>query len=192
MKMRRRTVLIAVSLLLLLNACSAGADESRQTDEQKAQVVSTPQLENVTVVCEDFSIRLKEFHMIKSENDIMNDSTNIYEFIDSTSIDSFSLGFDIGFHASNKEVSKRDSFLVLIFDYNPDGIIVSQRDSVIPEMSITATDNKGEKVILLHNSMDEKYIQLDNPIGAIVFKLFEDTESIEFNINGTLYVLYLT
>lgn len=39
--------------------------------------------------------------------------------------------------------------------YNSDKKIISQRNSVIPKMDISAVDNKGDDVILVNNSMAE-------------------------------------
>ena len=43
----------------------------------------------------------------------------------------------------------------------------------------------------IDNSIDGKYIQVDNPIGVFVFKIFGDTETVDFMFDGNAYELEL-
>ncbi|WMM26026.1 hypothetical protein RBU61_04955 [Tissierella sp. MB52-C2] len=187
--MNKKFILLIVTLIFLLTACTNSSSDNEQ-DNQKVQS-STPLLEDTIVELEDFSFQLLDYYLVKSENDAVKDSVAIYEKISKTTVDSTKLGFDIGFHGSNSEVSKRDGYLLLTLNYNPNKNNTSQRDSVIPKMDISAVDNEGDDLILLHNSMDDKYIQVEDPIGILVFKIFGDIETIDFVFDGNMYKLEL-
>lgn len=184
----KASTLLLIILLFLLTACSGGNDN---ISNEKEEDQSIPLLKDTVVEAGDFSFKVLEYYLIKSENDAIKDSVNIYEKINNTTVDSTQLGFDIGFQGSKAEVSKRDSYLLLTLDYNPDKNEILQRDSVIPKMNIKAVDNEDDNVILLHNSMDNKYIQVENPIGVLVFKIFGDAEEVNFKFNGEKYLLKL-
>lgn len=184
----KASTLLLIILLFLLTACSGGNDN---ISNEKEEDQSIPLLKDTVVEAGDFSFKVLEHYLIKSENDAIKDSVNIYEKINNTTVDSTKLGFDIGFQGSKSEVSKRDSYLLVVLDYNPDKKEISQRDSVIPKMSIKAVDNEDDNLILLHNSMDDKYIQVENPIGILVFKIFGDAEEVNFKFNDDKYLLKL-
>ena len=57
-------------------------------------------------------------------------------------------------------------------------------------MSIKA-EAEDDNLILLHNSMDDKYIQIENFIGILVFKIFGDAEEVNFKFNDDKYLLKL-
>jgi len=217
--MKKKSIFLIVIVMFLLYSCTKGGgnnekdsneiqsnvpiteDENIETDsiplaedeveDEIVEIDSTPQLGDKIVELKDFSFQLTDYYLVKSESDAVKDSLNVYEEVSNTSVDSTKLGFDIGFHGSNSEVSKRDSYLILKINYNPNKNNISQRDSVIPKMKISAVDNKGDDLILIHNSMKDKYIQVEDPIGILVFKMFGDTETIDFKFDGNVYELKL-
>lgn len=185
--MSKKFILLIVTLIFLLTACTSGNSNNNKQDSEKAKNSSAALLKSTVVKLDNFSFQLLDFYLIKSEGDAVKDSVNIYEKLSNTKVDSTKLGFDIGFNNSKSEVTKRDSYLVLILNYNHDKKNTSQRNSVIPKMDISAVDNKGENLILVHNSMDDKYINVENPIGVLVFKIFGDTKTVDFKFNGNAY-----
>lgn len=179
--MRRKVILLILMLMLLLTACT----------EKKTETTTASLTENTIINLDDFSFQLLDYFLIKSESNPVQDSMNVYQKISDfeVRVDSGRLGFDIGFNHSNSEVSKRDGYLVLILKYNPDGNIAAQRDSIIPKMNILSKDNKGEDLLLVHNSMEDNYIQIENPIGVLIFKTFTDIETAEIWFDGKPYNL---
>ncbi|WP_373899751.1 hypothetical protein ACER0A_000685 [Haloimpatiens sp. FM7315] len=148
-------------------------------------------VKNTVVEVKDFSFKFLEFDLVKSVKDNGQDALNIYDRTFGAKVDSAALGYDIGFNNSKSEVDKRDAYLVLVLDYNWNKKITSQRDSIIPEMKLKAIDNKGDDVILMHNSIHDKYIDVENPKGVLVFKTFSDTTSVTFEFDGNPYNLQL-
>lgn len=187
-EMNKVSILIIV-FIILISGCSLKNNSISSTNGNTSD---TPMLSLNTsdVNLSDFSFRVSDFSIIKSENSESKDALNIYEKVKNTSVDSMKLGFDIGFKNSDAEVEKRDSYLILTIKFLVDDN-VSQRDSIIPEMRIEAYDNVGDEVILIHNSMEDNYIQVDNPYGVFVFKLFNDTEFVNFKFDDTEYRLKL-
>lgn len=186
--MSKKIILIIVTLIFLLTACTSGNNVKK--DDGKAQKNSAL-LKSTVVKLDTFSFQFINFNLIKSEGDVVQDSVNVYQKISNTKVDSTALGFDIGLNSSKSEVKKRDSYLVLTLNYNSDKKITSQRNSIIPKMDIGAVDNKGDDVILVHNSLDDKYIDVKNPIGILVFKIFGDTKTVDFMFDGNTYKLEL-
>lgn len=190
--MNKKFILIVVSLacfLLFLTACSSGG--SSRKSEVKAKNNTATLSKNTVVSTEKFSFELIDSCLVKSESDAIKDSANLYEKVSSVKPDSVKLGFDVGFKNSKPEVSKRDSYVILTINYNPDKKIKSQRESIIPKMQIKALDEKGEEVILVHNSLEEKYIDVNNPIGVLIFKVYGDTKNINFTFDGKDYAFEL-
>lgn len=181
--MKTKLILLVMVLTLFSTSCAS----------KKAEANATPLMENTIVKLEDFSFEFLDGFLVKSANDVVKDSIDIYEKISDYEIevDSVQLGFDIGFTGANSDVKKRDGFLVLILKYNPDGAITSQRDSIIPEMIIKASDDKSENLILVHNSLDEKYIQIENPEGVLIFKTFADAKTVTVTFDGSSYLFTL-
>ena len=186
--MSKKFILVIATLVLLLTACTSG--NNKKQDNEKSQNYST--LSKSTVVkLDDSSFEFLNYYKIKSEGDSAKDAVTLYQKVSDTAIDSTKFGFDIGFNNSKSEIAKRDSYLVLTLNYNPDKKIKSQRDSLIPKMDISAVDDKGDKVVLVHNSMDDKYVNVENPIGILVFKIFGDTKTVDFMFDGNGYKLEL-
>lgn len=189
---KKKTILLILVLIFLLSACTNGSsDNGGDTSLPKEVQDSTPLSKDTIVELDDFSFQVSNYYLVKSENDAVKDAINVGEKISNAKFDSTKLGFDIGFNSSKPEISNRDSYLILMINYNPDKKIKSQRDSIIPKMDIQASDNEGDDLILLHNSIDGKYIQVDNPIGVFVFKIFGDTETVDFMFDGNAYELEL-
>jgi hypothetical protein len=182
---KKKTILLILVLIFLLSACTNGSsDNGGDTSLPKEVQDSTPLSKDTIVELDDFSFQVSNYYLVKSENDAVKDAINVGEKISNATFDSTKLGFDIGFNSSKPEISNRDS-------YNPYKKIKSQSDSIIPKMDIQASDNEGDDLILLHNSIDGKYIQVDNPIGVFVFKIFGDTETVDFMFDGNAYELEL-
>lgn len=188
--MKKSYIIILVILsMILLSACSNSSDI--KIEEVAGQAEESVNLKDTIVKLDEFSFRLTGYKMIASKNDITQDVFSVYEAVQDSIVDSTQLGFDIGFNNSNEEVSKRDSYLIIKLEYTLNSENTSQRDSIIPNTNISATDNLEDDLILLHNSMKDKYIQIDNPMGALVFKTYKDSKTIHFKINNKKYYLEL-
>lgn len=181
--MKAKIFFVALILLLLGTACEAD------------QNFSDPVIldEGTVVKLEDFSFQFVGSFHIESEGNITKDILNVTTKLEDTDIkiDYMKLGYDFGFTGANAEVKKRDSFLVMILKYNADDAITSQRDSIIPKMKIKALDDKNEKLILVHNSLEKDYIQVENPFGILVFKMYSDTKIIFISFDDKSYELII-
>lgn len=175
-KIRKKLGLLMVISMLTLTSCTKAA---------------TPLLKEGVVGLENFSFELVDYSLIRSEENPIKDATNIEEMIDNSDIDSIKIGFDIGFSSSKVEVEERDTYMILTVNYILDDAITSQRDAIIPVVSITAKDDKERELILIHNSMDGLPVNLDNPVGVLIFKMYGDTESIEISFDDQAHVLKL-
>ena len=181
-------IYLVITTLIFISACSNSNEINSEENEQIEQAIN---LKDTKVEFDKFSFQLIGYKIIDSENDVTQDALSVFEFIQDANVDNMQLGFDIGFNSSNEEVTKRDSYLIIILEYSLNIENASQRDSIIPKMNISATDNFEDDLILLHNSMKDKYIQIDNPIGVFVFKTFKDSKTIYFEINNKEYYLEL-
>lgn len=186
--MKKKIILVIVTLIFLLSTfTSCNSNEQVDVKQQSNSLLS----KGTVVKLDNFSFKFLKSYLIKTEGDNFKDIEHICPKISDTSYDSTKLGFDIGFNNSKSEVSKRDGYLLLKLNYNPDKKITSQRNSVIPTMDISAVDNKGDDVILIHNSMDDKYINVKKSIGILLFKIFADAKTVDFTFDGNTYKLKL-
>lgn len=188
---RKKSIVIAVTVIFLAVACN-----TIETGEiKKSEIVEVEEVpildKNTEIKLKDFSFQLVNYYLIESEQDTFKDLNRILEKINYPEADSFELGFDIGFDNTKAEVAKRDAYLVLVVNYNPDGKVKSQRDSVIPKMDIKAVDDQGEDLLLMHNSMKEKYIQFEKPEGFLIFRTYKDIKSVNFNFDQQRYEFIL-
>lgn len=184
---RKKSIVIAVTVIFLAVACN-----TIETGEiKKSEIVEVEEVpildKNTEIKLKDFSFQLVNYYLIESEQDTFKDLNRILEKINYPEADSFELGFDIGFDNTKAEVAKRDAYLVLVVNYNPDGKVKSQRDSVIPKMDIKAVDDQGEDLLLMHNSMKEKYIQFEKPEGFLIFRTYKDIKSVNFHFDQQRY-----
>jgi len=103
--------------------------------------------------------------------------------------DAVQRGMDFGFkNGVDKETEKKDAYLTLYMKYRLTGA-GGQRDSVIPATDISAVDDQGAKLDLIHVSNKDKYIDGNYPYGVLIFKTFNDAKSVRLDLNGTTYLI---
>lgn len=99
-------------------------------------------------------------------------------------------GFSIGFNNSaNKEIAKKDGYLSLYLKFEMDSDKPDQRDSVIPDFKLLSSDNKGDKLDLIYDSNEDKYINLSKPYSVVMFKTYYDAQTFNITIHDTTYVI---
>lgn len=194
----KKLFIASLIFISLFSACTSKNTTIKQPDankvvstqaKQKTQPIPIALTEDTVISFDGFDLALSEYKLVRSKDDLMKDATNLSKKLDEYKVESLQVGFDLGLSYSDPEVSKRDSYLIIVLNYNPQKIIKSQRDSVIPDFDVEAFDNEGDEVILIHNSMEDQYIQFENPLGVLLFKTFDDTETITFNFDGDPYIL---
>ncbi|MBE6067782.1 MAG: hypothetical protein E7211_08830 [Clostridium lundense] len=154
---------------------------------------------NVAIVKSDvvnsseYSISIVGMTFDKSSGDSVKDASTIGTGLINDTEDNVARGIDIGFkNSSDKEIAKKDAYLCLYLKYTFKDSKTSQRNSVIPDIKISAKDDQGDEFSLIHYSMDKKYIKVDYPYGLVMFKGYSDSKIAYININQTEFKLDLT
>lgn len=143
------------------------------------------------VPCGDCYASIVGITFTPSSGDAVEDSMQVGNGLDAAFVDGTGKGFDIGFmNASNEEVAKRDAYLCLYLKYSFSEE-VSQRDSVIPDMKLKVTDHEDEPLIMIHDSMEDTYVNVNYPYGIIILKGYADSQYLTIEMNDVLYQLNL-
>ena len=205
MKMFRKrasSFFVAIAIMLSFTVGCSSGDTTKQDNEPIILTASAelhdeniagdvPLFSTEPVSCGDCSVSIVGITFTKSSGDAVQDAMLIGNGLDTAFVDATKRGFDIGFmDSSNKEVAKRDAYLCLYLKYSFAGE-ASQRDSVIPDLDVTVTDHENEQFILIHNSMDETYVNVDYPYGIIILKGYSDSEHVMIKLNDVCYQLDL-
>jgi predicted nucleic acid-binding Zn ribbon protein len=122
----------------------------------------------------------------KSTGDVLRDVARIGLGLNDQGAfaDGMSKGFDFGIHNSNARVANMDVYLTLYLSFSFADPEISQRDSIIPKLRISARDDKGDSLKLIHYSHENQHVNLDFPFGLIILKGYYDAEQINVTING--------
>jgi len=139
-----------------------------------------------------YSMQMIGAQLNKSSGDVLKDVQVVGTGLSREAFDDATArGFAFGFkNSSNSEIEKKDLYLSVYVRYVlPDG--AGQRESVIPQTEYSAVDDRGEPVDFIYLSNEGDYIDTDYPYGVIVFKTFDDTQSVRLDLNGTFYVIDL-
>ena len=57
-------------------------------------------------------------------------------------------------------------------------------------MNVKITDDQGQELEFIYNSLDEDYINIDAPFSVMLFKAYYDSKALNISINGTEYHLF--
>lgn len=139
-----------------------------------------------------YSMELIGAQLNKSSGDVLKDVQVVGTGLSREAFDDATArGFAFGFkNSSSSEIEKKDVYLSIYVRYVlPEG--AGQRESVIPQTEHSVVDDRGEPVDFIYLSNEGDYIDTDYPYGVIIFKTFDDTQSVSLDLNGTLYALDL-
>ena len=103
--------------------------------------------------------------------------------------DGFARGFAFGLKNADANIANKDAYLTLYLRFEFEDDNTSQRDSIIPKLSVSGRDDKGASIDFIYFSHEDKYISLDYPYGTVILKAFYDSETLSMTIGNKLYFL---
>ena len=150
-------------------------------------------LEPTEIVQDTFRCYVIGANFDKASGDSGQDAVYVGNGLNETFDDGLSKGMDIGFYnAADAKIENMDAYLSLYVQFVPDASITSQRDSFIPEMKMSAEDDQGDALRLIHYSHKDQYVNLEYPYGLILFKGYYDATQIDVIIDKTIFTINLS
>lgn len=140
--------------------------------------------------CGYYTVSIVGATLHKSDGDVNNDVLKVGCGLNNESVDeSTARGFGLGFYNAKAEIKKKDAYLSLYLKFQLNDENKTQRDSIIPDINISAKDNQNSKLDLMYYSNKDKYINLQAPNAVIILKTYYDAQSFEIQIKDKKFMI---